>query len=197
MEEHVRKYFYGDQNATIKFATENDMGFKIFNDSLARVLDIPDQTKCLALNLKVSKNNITKRLILNEMYFSPKKRLDRRKNRTTDDMFKQRINEFLGYCFGENNSCICNDKKIKILRQILSLNGVNIPMVQHNLLEPEHFYFETFREHIGSIDPNIIQDDVQINTLYYLLITIFDIQVLCELVPRYFEKVILLTIIFT
>jgi hypothetical protein len=70
-------------------------------------------------------------------------------------------------------------------------------MVQHNLLEPEHFNFETFREHIGSIDPNIIQDDVQKNTLYYLLITIFDIQVLCELVPRYFEKVILLTIIFT
>ncbi len=88
------------------------MGLKILSDSLARVLDISNETKCVAISWNVSKNDKTNTLILEGMKFSPKIG-----NREVLE-YQERIFNLIEYCFSNinyNDNFICINKKIKIL----------------------------------------------------------------------------------
>jgi uncharacterized short protein YbdD (DUF466 family) len=189
MELNVRKYYYGCLNGIINFENQTDMGLKILSDSLARVLDVPDETKCVALNLNVSENRTTKRLILNGINFSPKR------FKSKENEFRDRIIHLIEYCFGNNNfnnNFIFTQKKLKILRQMKGL--LNRQDEEYNNIHNMHkhpdqipFTLDEFRTYLfDKINRNNMNYSNR-DQLHTLFITFFDIKMLSEIFPRHFE----------
>jgi hypothetical protein len=189
----TEKYYYGDINAIINFENPTDMGLNILSDTLARVLDVPNETKCVALNLNVSKNYITNKLVLNGIKFSPKKGEN---NEDTITKFRRRIIDVIEYCFGRNNfgddNFTFKDKKLKILNQIKEL------LDRADIHERELISNKIFNAGSLTLDDFMVYltDTIHINnedtferkyTLHSLLNTLFDIQILREIFSRKFE----------
>jgi hypothetical protein len=203
MEETVVKYYYGAINAIINLENLTDMGLNILSDALARVLDVPDETKCVALNLNISKSKRTNRLILNGIKFSPKKvqiknwKENKRIKLNNEDQineFRQRIIDLIEYCFGNdifgNGNFTFKSKKLKILKQIAQLlNTTEIEYLQEidNKMFGEPFTLEEFMTYLTERIDIDNEDTSKKSMLNNLLITFFDIQFLREIFPRHFE----------